>query len=152
MKRFLGLLAVAALSAVIYVTAAPGGLQATGPTARQFAALKKEVGRLQKQVTAARKEADASLGVLGLCIMHKPVSVDQVGSSTSGYLFGAPQTAPNAVTATASSALDLSPSTETSPQYEFFALNTSQQACVTLASTLRTMTARRSVAAFAGGR
>jgi hypothetical protein len=149
MKRFLIAFAVAGVAAVMYIaTASGGGLQA-GPTAQQFAALKKQVGRLQKQVTTAKKEAEAGLGIMGLCIMHGPVGVDQVGTSTSGYLFGPPQTAPNAVTATASSALDLSPSTEPSPQHKFFELNTSQKACVTLANTLSTLTAARSVAAFA---
>jgi hypothetical protein len=152
MKRFLGLLAVAALGAVIYVTAAPGGLQATGPTARQFAALKKQVQKLQKQVTTAKNDAEASLGVLALCVMHKPVGVDQVGTSTSGYLFGPPQTAPNAVTATASSALNLAPSTETSPQNEFFELNTNQPTCVKLANLASTLAAEQSVATYAASR
>src|SRR5262245_37710184 len=97
MKRFLMLVAVAAVAAAMYVAAAPGSRLQTGPTARQFAALKKQVGKLQKQVTTARTDAEASLGYLALCVMHKPVGVDQVGTSTSGYLFGPPQTTPDAV-------------------------------------------------------
>jgi hypothetical protein len=50
MRRFLALLAVAAIGAVMYVAAAPGSLQATGPTARQFAALKKQVAGLGNTV------------------------------------------------------------------------------------------------------
>jgi len=149
MKRFLMVLAVAAVGAVTYVAAAPGSPQALGPTARQFTALKKQVAKLQKQVTTARGEAEAGLNILTLCIMHKPVGVDQTGTSTSGYLFGPPQTAPTAVTAIASSALNLAPSTETSPQNKFYALNTSQPACVKLATLASTLSSDRSVAAYA---
>lgn len=63
MRRFFALLAVAAIGATMYVAAAPGGLKATGPTGRQFAALKSQVGKLQKQVTALKKEADAGLAI-----------------------------------------------------------------------------------------
>ena len=152
MKRFLMLVAVAAIAAAMYVATAPGSLQA-GPTASQFSALKQKVAKLQKQVTSAKNEADAALGIEALCIMHKPVGVDQVGTSTSGYLFGPPQTAPNAVTATASAALNLAPSTEASPQNEVYEVNTSQAVCVKLvklASSLnaRRLAARRSVATF----
>lgn len=152
MRRFLALLAVAALGAVTYAATAPGGVHATGPTARQFAALKKQVARLETQVKAAKSEAEAGLGVLGLCVMHKPVGVDQVGTSTSGYLFGPPQTAPDAITATASSALNLAPSTETSPQNEFYELNTSQPDCVKIANLASTLAAQRAVAAYATSR
>jgi hypothetical protein len=150
MKRFLMLVAVAAIAGAMYVAAAPGGLRATGPTARQFATLKKQVGKLQKQVTGLQQEADGTVAVLTLCVMHQPIGVDQVGNSTSGYLFGSPQTAPNAVTATASSALDLAPSTEATPQGEFFELNTGQAPCVKLAAMASTLSAERAVAAFAG--
>jgi hypothetical protein len=149
MKRFLMVLAVAAVGAVTYVAAAPGSPQAAGPTARQFAALKRQVGNLQKQVKAAKNEADAGLGLITLCIMHKPVGIDQVGTTTSGYLFGPPQTAPTVVTATAASALSLAPSTETSPQNKFYALNTTQPACVKLANLASTLSSDRSVAAYA---
>jgi hypothetical protein len=152
MKRFLMALAVAAVGAVTYVAAAPGSPQAAGPTARQFAALKRQVGNLQKQVKAAKNEADAGLGLITLCVMHKPVGVDQVGTTTSGYLFGPPQTAPTVVTATAGSALNLAPSTETSPQNKFYALNTSQPACVKLANLASTLSSDRSVADYAASR
>ena len=81
--------------------------------------------------------------------MHKPVGVDQVGNSTSGYLFGPPQTSPTAVTATAGTALDLS--IQTTPQHNFYELNTSQADCVTLANEASTLTAERAVAAYAAG-
>jgi hypothetical protein len=156
MKRFLMLLAVAVIAAALYVTTAPGSLQA-GPSAQQFAALKKQVSRLQKQVAAAQKYGEAALGVEALCIMHEPVGVDQFGDSTNGYLFGPPQTAPTAVTATAGSALDLAPNGELSPQHQFYELNTSQADCVKLAKLAGTLNAKQlagkqSLAIFGAGR
>jgi len=152
MTRFLTLLAVAAIAGAMYVAAAPGGLRSSGPTAKQFKALTAKVTRLQKQVASLKKEADATLGIEALCILHQPVGVDQLGTSSSGYLFGPPQTGPNAVTASATSALNLAPSTESSPQYKFFELNTSQTACVQIAASSSTVAAAQSVAAFAARR
>jgi hypothetical protein len=150
-KRFLSAVALVAVAAATYVaTASPGGVQA-GPTARQFKALTAKVTKLQKQVTGLKKEADADLAILGTCVIHQPVGVDEVGTSTSGYLFGPPQIAPTAVTAIASGALNLSPSTEASPQHKFLTLNTSQAACVAIANAASTLAAKRSVAGFAAG-
>jgi hypothetical protein len=144
-------LALVAVAAATYVATAPGGLKAGSPTARQFAALKRQVARLQKQVKSVKNEADAGLGVSLLCIMHKPVGVDQVGTSSSGYLFGPPQTAPTAVTAAATTALDLAPSTEASPQHNFYELNTSKPVCVQIAQQASTLTVEQAVAAYAAG-
>jgi hypothetical protein len=151
MKRLLMLLAVAAVAAALYATTAPGSLQ-TGPSAQQFAALKKKVSKLQKQVTSAKRYAEAALGIEALCIMHKPVGADQVGTATSGYLFGPPQTAPTAVTAATTAALSLAPTSETSPQHEFYELNTSQADCVKLAKLASTLDPKRVVARFAASR
>jgi len=151
MKRFLTLLGIAAVAGAMYVAAAPGGLRST-PTPAEWKALTAKVTKLQRQVTNVRKEADAALGVEALCIMRKPVGIDQVGDTTSGYLFGPSQTAPDAVTATASGALNLAPSTETSPQYRLFELNTSQRICVQLSNMAGSLAAqKRSVAAFEAG-
>jgi hypothetical protein len=149
MKRFLLALALVAVAAAAYVAAAPGSALHAPPTWKQFTSLKKQVAALQKQVKNVKQEADAGLGVSLLCIMHQPVGVDQVGTSTSGYLFGPPQTAPNASTAIASSALNLAPSTETSPQHKFYELNTSQSACVQIADQASTLAVERAVAAYA---
>ena len=149
MKRFLTLLAVAAIAGAMYVAAAPGGLRSAGPTAKQFKALKASVTKLQKQVKTLKTEAGAALAIEELCIMHAPVGVSQLGTSSSGYLFGAPQTASASVTASATSALNLAPST---PQYRLFALNTSQSDCVTLANTASTHAAVRAVATLTAGR
>jgi hypothetical protein len=149
MKRFLLALALVAVAAAAYVAAAPGSALHAPPTWKQFTSLKKQVAALQKQVKNVKQEADAGLGVSLLCIMHQPVGVDQVGTSTSGYLFGPPQTAPTASTAIASSALNLAPSTETSPQHKFYELNTSQSACVQIADQASTLAVERAVAAYA---
>jgi hypothetical protein len=143
MKRFLTLLAVAAIAGAMYVAAAPGGLRSAGPTAKQFKALKASVTKLQKQVKTLKTEAGAALAIEELCIMHAPVGVSQLGTSSSGYLFGT-------TTAFApTSALNLAPST---PQYRLFAVNTSQSDCVTLANTASTHAAVRAVATLAAGR
>jgi hypothetical protein len=149
MKRFLTFLAVAAIAGVMYVTAAPGGLRSAGPTAKQFKALKASVTRLQKQLKTVKTEAEAGLAIEELCILHAPVGVSQLGTSSSGYLFGTPQAAGTAVAASPTSALNLAPST---PQYRLFALNTSQPDCVTLANTASTHAAARAVGTLAAGR
>jgi hypothetical protein len=147
MKRFLTLLAVAAIAGAMYVAAAPGGMRSAGPTAKQFKALKASVTKLQKQVKTLKTEAGAALAIEGLCIMHAPVGVSQVGTASSGYLFGPPPS--TGTPAVPTSALNLAPST---PQYRLFALNTSQADCVTIANTASTHAAARAVAALAAGR
>ena len=61
MKRFLIALAVVAIAGATYVAAAPGS-QAAGPTAKQFAALKKQVKALNGKVSSlqAKLAADES--------------------------------------------------------------------------------------------
>jgi hypothetical protein len=52
MKRFLALIAAAGLAVGLYAAAAPGGQQAVTP--RQFAALKKQVTTLQKDMKTVK--------------------------------------------------------------------------------------------------
>jgi hypothetical protein len=144
MKRFLTLLAVAAIAGAMYVAAAPGGMRSAGPTAKQFKALKASVTKLQKQVKLLKTAVGASLAIEQLCIMHAPVGVSQLGTSADGYLFGTPAT----TTSTATSALNLAPS---SPQYRLFALNTSESDCVTLANTASAHAAAHALASLAAG-
>ena len=80
--------------------------------------------------------------------MHAPVGVSQVGTLSSGYLFGAPQTASGSVTASATSALNLAPST---PQYRLSRSTRARRNCVTLANTASTHAAARAVATLAAG-
>ena len=82
MKRFLVVLAVAALAGATYVAAAPGS-QTAAPTARQFAALKRQVSQLSKKVktqgatiaalktgeASVKTEADTVVGFLTSCFL-----------------------------------------------------------------------------------
>lgn len=131
MKRFAGVLAVVAVAAAVYVAMASGG-QHAGPTAKQFAALKKQVAKLQKQVKAADNDA-LGVGAFVLeCLANGPVAVDSVGSATDGYLFGPPQVAGTAEATTATTALNLAPSTESAPQYRVLVVNASQPSCLSI--------------------
>src|SRR5437763_535754 len=102
MKRFWMLVGVAGVAGAMYVAAAPGGRQATGPTARQFAALKKQVALLNKKLTALTKDekvvktaAGAAVGYIGACFLDtsgniQNLPVTQFGTTSAGFLFGAP--------------------------------------------------------------
>ena len=116
MKRFWMLVGVAVVAGAMYVAAAPGSRQATGPTARQFAALKKQVALLNKKLTALTKDekvvktaAGAAVGYIGACFLDtngniQNLPVTQFGSTNAGFLFGAPASGD---TATARSGLDV---------------------------------------------
>jgi hypothetical protein len=98
MKRFLMLVGVAAVAAAMYVAASPASQQASGPTLKQFNALKKQVATLSKKLKAVKAEADASVTIIGACYLKdngngtasfSVMPVSQRGSSTGpGYLFG----------------------------------------------------------------
>jgi hypothetical protein len=83
MRRFLALLAVAAIGAVMYVAAAPGSLQATGPTARQFAALKKQVAGLGNTVKTLKGQVGTLKGQVGtLNGQLSALATDEAGVKT----------------------------------------------------------------------
>lgn len=101
MKRFLTLVAVAAVAGAMYVAAAPGSHQTTGPTAAQFARLKKQVATLNKSLTALKKDEKAvkaatiaAVDYIAGCFLDtngniQNLPVNQFGSTTSsGFLFG----------------------------------------------------------------
>ena len=97
MKRFLMLVGVAVVAAAMYVAASPASQQSRGPTLKQFNALKKQVATLNKKLKAVTSEADAAVGIIGLCYLHQNsdstvgfnfMPVSQLGNSSSGYLFG----------------------------------------------------------------
>lgn len=117
MNRFVALLAVAIVAGAMYVAAAPGSRQAAGPTAKQFAALKKQVTKLEKQVKSAKTEATAVAAVMLQCLLHQTVGVSQNGDpgGTYGYSYTA-----NGTT-TLTTALDLNSS---APAYTLLTLNT----------------------------
>jgi hypothetical protein len=116
MKRFLMLVGVAVVAGAMYVAAAPGSRQATGPTARQFAALKKQVATLSKTVKTLKKDeaqvktaAIAAVEYIGGCFLDsngniQNLQVNDFGTTASGFLFG---TAGGGATATPRSALDV---------------------------------------------
>jgi hypothetical protein len=97
MKRFLMLVGVAVVAAAMYVAASPAGQQASGPTLKQFTALKKQVATLSKKLKAVKSEADASVTIIGACYLKDngngtvgflDMPVSQRGNSSTGYLFG----------------------------------------------------------------
>ena len=104
MKRFLMLVGVAVVAAAMYVAASPASQQSTGPTLKQFKALKKQVATLNKTLKAVKSEADAAVGIIGACYLHQNsdgtvgfnfMPVSQFGNSTQGFLFGtSPTNAP----------------------------------------------------------
>jgi hypothetical protein len=89
MKRFLMLVGVAAVAGAMYVAAASGSQQSRGPTARQFAALKKEVGGLKKQLKQVKAIAIDADSFIGQCLIQGGAApVSQFGdaqSQTFGY-------------------------------------------------------------------
>src|SRR6266550_3407764 len=98
MKRFLMLVAVAAVAGAMYVAASPASQQSKGPTLKQFNALKKQVASLSKQVkTIIKPEADAAVAIIGACYLKDNgngtasflvMPVSQRGTSANGYEFG----------------------------------------------------------------
>jgi hypothetical protein len=132
MQRFLMLVGVAVVAAAMYVAASPASQQAKAkaPTAKQFNALKKQVATLSKSLKTVRAEADASVSIIGTCYLTTSGStaeivtlpVSQFGTTTSGFVFGTP----NSTTGqTARSALDINSS---SPLYDLQQVN---PACLT---------------------
>ena len=57
MKRFLMLVGVAVVAAAMYVAAGTASQQSAGVTAKQFAALKKQVASLSKTLKTVKAEA-----------------------------------------------------------------------------------------------
>ena len=97
MKRFLLLVGVAAVAAAMYVAASPASQQASGPTLKQFNALKKQVAAMNKKLKVAKSEADAAVTIIGACYLKDNgnntasflvMPVSQRGNATQGYLFG----------------------------------------------------------------
>ena len=78
MKRLLVLVATAGLAVGLYAATAGGGQQAVTPG--QFAALKKTVGSLQKQVKTLNN-------VIGSCLFIQAIPVARYGGSTEGYVY-----------------------------------------------------------------
>ena len=78
MKRLLVLVATAGLAVGLYAATAGGGQQAVTPA--QFAALKKSVVSLQKQVKTLN-------AVVGSCLFIQAIPVARYGGTTEGYVY-----------------------------------------------------------------
>jgi hypothetical protein len=102
MKRLLVLVATAGLAVGLYAATAGGGQQAVTPG--QFAALKKTVTSLQKQVKTLNT-------VVGSCLFIQAIPVVRYGGDTEGYVYSKADFSAGFVT----TALDL-PAQGDSPQ------------------------------------
>jgi len=122
-KRFLVVLAVAALAGATYVAAAPGS-QTAAPTARQFAALKRQVSQLSKKVktqgatiaalktgeASVKTEADTVVGFLTSCFLSAnagALPINEFGDATSAAAFGYRYLESDGVTEIKTTALDV---------------------------------------------
>jgi outer membrane murein-binding lipoprotein Lpp len=83
MKRFLMLVAVAAVAGAMYVAASPASQQSRGPTAKQFNALKKQVATLSKSLKATKTEANAIGGFITTCLASA-LPVSEFGDAQGG--------------------------------------------------------------------
>ena len=94
MKRFLMLVGVAVVAAAMYVAAGTASQQSAGVTAKQFAALKKQVASLSKTLKTVKAEAADADGFVQTCLVSANSGVlpinefgDPVG--TFGYSYTA---------------------------------------------------------------
>jgi hypothetical protein len=83
MKRFLMLVGVAVVAAAMYVAAAPGSQQASGPTAKQFKALKAQVASLSKKLKATNNNLDALAVAYVHCSLPSEIGVAQFTVGTA---------------------------------------------------------------------
>ena len=122
MKRFLMLVGVAVIAAVMYVAASPASQQSSGPTEKQFLALQKKVTTLSNQLKKTVKpEADFSATYILTCLSSvsgntltiNAMPVSQRGSVATGYLFG------DSGTSAPTTALDVNTTTPTDVLQEF---------------------------------
>lgn len=90
MKRFLMLVGVAVVAAAMYVAASPASQQSKGPTAKQFAALKKQVAAQGKSLKQVKTLAVAEAQLLVACSNDGAIPIDQFGDpvgGTEGYIY-----------------------------------------------------------------
>jgi hypothetical protein len=119
MKRLLLFVGVAVVAAAMYVAASPASQQSSGPTAKQFNALKKQVASLSKTVKVVKALANGAAGVIANCYLttngntvnFAALPVSQFGISGPGFLFGS-----DASSAVPRTALDV----DTGPFPEFY--------------------------------
>jgi outer membrane murein-binding lipoprotein Lpp len=115
MKRFLLLVGVAVVAAAMYVAASPASQQSSGPTAKQFRALKAQVATLSKKVKTAQNELDALALAYVHCSLPSEIGIAQ-------FTVG--------VTPQHTTALDLAGTSP--PTYDLTPFNSADSACQTL--------------------
>jgi hypothetical protein len=94
MKRFLMLVGVAVVAAAMYVAAGSASQRSAGPTAKQFAALKKQVASLSKSLKTVKAEAQDADGFVRSCLISANsgvLPINQFGdpAGTFGYSYTA---------------------------------------------------------------
>jgi mannose-1-phosphate guanylyltransferase len=119
MKRFLMLVGVAVVAAAMYVAASPASRQSSGPTAKQFKALKTQVTSLSKTLKQVKTLAVAEAVLLTDCD-QVAVPIDQFGDGqnstpTQGYEYS-PTATPGSGTVL-TTALDVSSSSDAGALY-----------------------------------
>jgi hypothetical protein len=123
MKRFLMLVGVAVVAAAMYVAASPASQQSSGPTAKQFKALKAQVASLSKSEKALKK-------IVTDCV-RVALPINQFGDNTSaqteGYNYSQPSGAGNFLT----TALDVSDVSDTGALWITGVLAQDRSACTT---------------------
>jgi hypothetical protein len=133
MKRFLMLLAVAAVAGVMYVAAAPGSAQHAGPTWRQYSALLKQFAAVKKEIKQLKTTSARDDGFIKTCFANAaPVGVFgdttdfQAGATqTYGYEYDATAPAPGAESSTPTFNTALNIDTNTTPQAFFQVVDSS---------------------------
>ena len=93
MRRFLMLLAVAVVAGAMYVAASPASQQSTGPTAKQFSALKRQVKIMSRVLKTVKTQAGRADAYIRLCLTSPTAGampVSEFGDAvnhTKGYSY-----------------------------------------------------------------
>jgi len=121
MKRFLMLVGVAVIAAAMYVAAGSASQQSKAPSAKQFAALKKQVATLTKTLKTVKAEAADADGFVQSCLVSSNAGVlpinqfgDPAGTASGtaqGYVYGTGAIANPIPNAAYTTALDVDGST-----------------------------------------
>jgi len=102
---------VATVAGAMYVAASPASQQSSGPTAKQFKALKKQVAALSKTLKQVKTLVGVETGVLVACDQHA-VPINDFGDFQNGT-YGYHYLQPDGVTEIKTSALDISSASDT---------------------------------------
>jgi hypothetical protein len=149
-RQFLMLVGVAAVAGAMYVAAASGSRQSTGPTAKQFKALKTQVAALSKKLKTTQNNLDGLAAAYVHCSLPSEIGIAEKpsgGGSGWGYDFTFGDGTPGFA-----AALDLAATAPaTAVQWELTPYNNLDSACQSLvgAAALRHHAARLIAQKFA---